>query len=105
MSTDDRTIEHRPDDPDDLSYNVPERPSELASLSDEQLFRLLRKVAFANRWQFDTKVQFEAASRLIVSLKDFKKSSDRSARALIWLTLVLVGLTLVLIWLTLRLNA
>jgi hypothetical protein len=96
-------IEHRPDDPDDLLYNVPTRPSELAGLSDAQLFRLLRKVAFANEWRFDTKVQFEAASRLIAALKDFKDAADRAARFVIGLTIVLVILTAVLVWLTTRL--
>lgn len=99
-----RTLESSPNDPDDLAYNEPGRPSELAGLSDAQLFQLLRKVAFANHWRFDTKVQFEAASRLITALKEFEQSSDRAARILIGLTGVLVVLTGVLIWLTLRLG-
>jgi hypothetical protein len=98
-----RVLEHRPDDPDDLGYNVPDRPSKLAALPNDQLFRLLRKVAFANNWQFDAKVQFEATARLISALKDFKRSSDRAASALIFLTIVLIALTGVLVWLTLEL--
>jgi hypothetical protein len=97
---DDPALENAPDDPDDLHYNVPERPSQLAALSDSDLFRLLQKVAFANNWQFDTKVQFEATGRLIAALTDFKKSSDRAATVLIFLTLALVVLTGVLVWLT-----
>jgi hypothetical protein len=96
-------LEHKPDDPDDLSYVIPNKPSELTSLEDEDLFRLLRKVAFANQWTFDAKVQFETTGRLITALKDFKASSDRSARALIFLTLVLVVLTGVLVWATIEL--
>jgi hypothetical protein len=97
-------LDSNPQDPDHLSYNTPERPSELTSLTDDELFRLLRKVAFANYWQFDTKVQFEATARLIAALKDFKKSSDRTGWALIFLTLVLVVLTVVLVWLTIELE-
>jgi hypothetical protein len=96
-------LDHNPDDPDDYLYNVPDRPSELTSLTDVELFRLLRKVAFANQWQFDTKVQFEATARLIEALKDFKASSDRSGRLLIFLTVVLIVLTAVLVWLTIAL--
>lgn len=93
-------LDHNPADPDDLQYNTPEKPSELTALSDDDLFRLLRKVAFANLWRFDTQVQFETEGRLIAALKEFKTSSDRSAQALIALTVVLIILTLVLVGLT-----
>jgi hypothetical protein len=96
-------LDHRPEDPDDLLYNTPDRPSELTALSDDDLFRLLRKVAFANHWGFDSQVQFEATGRLIAALKDFKASSDRSSRVLIWLTGVLIALTIVLVVLTIYL--
>jgi hypothetical protein len=75
----------------------------LTALSDEDLFALLRKAAFANHWSFDTKVQFEATARLIAALRAFKKSSDRSATVMIVLTLVLIVLTAVLVWLTVEL--
>jgi hypothetical protein len=96
-------LDHKPDDPDDLAYVTPNRPSELALLTDEDLFRLLHKVAFANKWPFDAKVQFEATARLIAALKDFKASSDRSAKVLIGLTVVLIILTAVIVWLTVEL--
>jgi hypothetical protein len=96
-------LDRIPSDPDDLSYVTPEKPSELTALTDEELFRLLRKIAFANKWSFDGKVQFEATSRLIEALKDFKASSDRSAKVLIGLTVVLVILTVVIVWLTVEL--
>lgn len=97
------TLDRTPNDPDDLSYVIPTKPSELTSLTDDELFRLLQKVAFANQWPFDGKVQFEATARLIKALKDFKASSDRSAKALIGLTIVLVILTAVIVWLTVEL--
>jgi hypothetical protein len=97
-------LDHKPDDADDLSFATPNRPSELASLADDDLFRLLQKVAFSNNWPFDAKVQFEATARLIAALKGFKKSSDRTGWALIFLTFVLVILTVVLVWLTTELE-
>lgn len=96
-------LDHKPDDSDDYGYITPTRPSELTGLADEDLFRLLRKVAFANHWPFDAKVQFEATARLIAALKDFKQSSDRSANVMIFLTVVLIVLTAVLVWLTVEL--
>ena len=96
---------------DEAAEPTPTRPSELTALSDEDMFRILRKVAFANYWGFDTQVQFEATGRLIAALKDFKRSSDWSSRVLIALTIALVVLTamivvltVVLVWLTLRLD-
>jgi len=72
-------------------------------MSDQELFRLLRKVAFANHWPFDSQVQFEATARLISALNDFKASSDRSSQVLIALTVVIIVLTLVLVGLTVAL--
>lgn len=96
-------LDNNPHDPDDLSYSTPNKPSELSGQTDDELFRLLRKVAFSNNWPFDAKVQFEATARLIAALKDFKESSDRTGRWLIFLTVVLVVLTGVLVWLTTKL--
>ncbi len=72
---------NKSEDPDNLSYTTPNKPSELTALSDEALFGLLQKVAFSNQWQLDAKIQFEATARLIAAMKGFKKSSDRAAVA------------------------
>src|SRR4051794_33364509 len=96
-------LDSNPDDPDDLSFNAPSKPSELVALSDEEMFRLLRKMAFANTWPPRDVMRFEATARLIAALKDFKTSSDKAARGLFWVTVALVVLTIVLIWLTTRL--
>lgn len=93
-------LDHHPEDPDELSFNIPDRPSQLIALDDDDMWRLLRKVAFANQWAFDTKVRFEAEARLISALKDFKRSSDRTGRWLIGLTIALVALTVILVVLT-----
>jgi hypothetical protein len=85
-------------------FLMPTKPSQLRALSDEELSRFLHKVAFANMWPISAKVQFETSARLIAALKDFKESSDRSAKVLVGLTIVLVILTAVLVWLTLRLS-
>jgi hypothetical protein len=73
---------------DVANFLTPNRPSQLRALTDDELFRMLHKVAFANDWKIDTKIQFEATARLIAALKDFKRSSDRAALALVVLTLV-----------------
>lgn len=94
-----------PQNEDDVANVLtPNRPSHLAALTDDELFRMLHKVAFANKWSLDAKVQFEATGRLIAALKEFKRAADRSSRALIALTIVLVILTAVVAWLTAQLS-
>lgn len=100
-----------PEREDDLSFARPGKPSELRTLSDEELSRLIRKEGFANGWPIHPLAEHEMSARLIASLRDFKHASDRSSRlllvatvALVGLTLVLVGLTVVLVWLTMRLE-
>ena len=88
---------------DDLTLNFPAKPSELRALTNEQLATLYRKLAYANKYPFDTMVERELAVRLVDALVAFKKSSDRTARWVIGLTVVLVAMTAVLIWLTTRL--
>lgn len=97
-------LDHNPADEDDLSFHMPTKPSQLVGLSDEDMFRMLRKVAFANKWQLDAKVQFEATARLIAALKDFKRASDFASKVLIGLTAMIVVLTVVLVWLTVQLD-
>ena len=47
---------------------------------------------------------FELERRLIAALTEFKRSSDRAAAALVFLTIVLVVLTGVIVWLTAELE-
>ena len=103
-------LDSNPDDPDDLTFNLPSRPSELVSLGDEDMFRLLHKVAFANYSNPKEYIGFEVMARLVAALKDSKTASDRAARRLFWttvalviLTVALVAMTGVLVWLTTRL--
>jgi hypothetical protein len=102
----DPTLRERltPEGEDDLSYLTPSKPSELRSLSDEELSRLARKLKFANNWPFHAMIERELTGRLIASLKAFKQASDRASRVLIVLTAVLAVLTAVLVWLTIRLD-
>lgn len=67
------------DDPDDLGHTVPQKPSELAALSDDELFALVRKIAFANMWQVSEKAEFEATARLIASLKRSERPRSETA--------------------------
>jgi hypothetical protein len=92
-------------DPEDVpGFTMPTKASELRDMSDEQLFRLVRRVGVENRWPISAKVEFEATGRLISALKDFKRTSAITAWVLIFLTVVLVGLTVAVVWLTYRLN-
>jgi hypothetical protein len=36
-------LDHIPEDPDNLSYVTPDKPSQLTALTDDDLFRLLRR--------------------------------------------------------------
>jgi hypothetical protein len=97
-------LDNNPEDPDDLSYSIPTKPSELTALSDEEMFRVLHKTGFANKWPVDAKIQFEATARLIAALKDFRRSSDRASKVMIVLTILIAALTVVLVWLTASLD-
>jgi hypothetical protein len=100
-----------PSDPDDdLVYVAPSRPSELRDMPDGEMFRMLRKVAFADAWPDGDKVRFEATARTIEALREFRDEARRSTHAsfflsalLVLLTLVLIAMTGVLVWLTTRL--
>jgi hypothetical protein len=105
-------LDHNPDDPDDVpGFTTPNKPSELTALGDEEMFRLLRKVAFANQWPISSKVQFEAMARFMVALNAFKAESERTGQrlvaltiALVVLTIILIGLTVAIVWLTTELE-
>jgi hypothetical protein len=45
----------------------------------------------------------EMMRRLVVALREFKTSSDRTAQRLVWLTVVLVVMTAVIAWFTVEL--
>ncbi len=97
-------IEKLLEDEDNLGFSFPDVPSQLRGLPNDAFFRLWRKLAFAGKYPFDRMVEHELRTRMIVSMTDFKKASDRASRVLIALTVVLVVLTGVLVWLTFRLN-
>ena len=87
---------------DDLGYTMPATPSELRQMSDEELARVSRKNAYANRHPFSSIVEAEMNTRLIAALRSFKAAADRSSRTLNVLTFVLVVLTVVLVIYTIR---
>jgi len=93
-----------PEQEDEDGFLTPSKPSQLRALTDDELFRMLRKVAFANHWPLNAKVEYEATARLIAALKDFRRSSDRAAALLVVLTIALVVLTAVIVWLTAELE-
>jgi len=99
-----------PADPDDdLGYVMPTRPSELRDMPDDDVFAMLRKIAFASAWDDSAKVQFEAMARSTKALREFRDGARRNAHAtfflagvLILLILILIAMTGVLVWLTTR---
>jgi hypothetical protein len=69
-------------------------PEELRDLSDDEI-----AVEAMNPVGIESKnARVEMDRRLIVALKNSKRSADRAALVLIVLTVVLVVLTIVLIW-------
>jgi hypothetical protein len=89
-------------DEDELGYTMPATPSQLRQMPDEELFRVGRKNAYANRHPFSSIIDAEMNARLILALKSFKTAADRSSRTLNVLTIVLVVLTVVLVVYTVR---
>ena len=87
---------------DDPGYTLPTTPSELRTMSDDELARISRKNAYANKHPFSSIFDQEMNARLIVALKSFKAAADRSSRTLNTLTFVLVVLTVVLVIYTIR---
>jgi hypothetical protein len=87
-------------DEDNLSYTFPAEPSELQTLSDENLARTWRKLAFANKHAHDRMVEHEMNYRLMRALKSYAVAAERSASRLNRLTVILVLLTVMLVVLT-----
>jgi len=88
---------------DEQGYAIPAQPSDWAALTDDEFFRLRRKIEHENRWRFDLMIQNELASRLIHALALTRASSDAAAKRLAWLTVVLVVLTVVIAGFTIAL--
>jgi hypothetical protein len=81
---------------DDDAYILPQRVSEWEGLSNDELLRLYRKVAAANSWRVDTRVDHEFSGRLIAALEKSASTAATSARRLELLTWALVALTVVI---------
>jgi hypothetical protein len=89
-------------DEDDLGIVFPGKPSELRTFPDEELFREVRRLGYANLWPQSSMAQYEMQARLILATKSFKKAAERSSLILSVLTCVLVVLTIVLVVYTVR---
>ena len=77
-------------------YLTPERASDWAALTDDELFRLRRKIEHENHWHYSTRLENELTTRLIQALSALRVSSDRASRRLNLLTVVLVLLTVII---------
>ena len=68
----------------------------MASLTNTEVQRLYRKMAFANKHPCDRQVELELIGRFTVALEGFREASDRAASRLATLTWTLTGLTVVI---------
>jgi len=85
-----------PGNADEVGYLIPQEASHWAALTDEELFRLRRKVERENLWNFQARVENELTTRLIQALTHLRQSSDDAAKRLETLTWTRVGLTIVI---------
>ncbi len=77
-----------------------------AALTDEELMDLVAPSTQGHGNVYlshATAGHVEMTRRLVVALRDFKASSDQTARRLVWLTIVLVVMTGVIAWFTVEL--
>lgn len=85
-----------PEKEDEPGYVTTTRASDWAALTDDELFRLRRKIERDNKWRFDVIVQNELTTRLIHALSAARESSDAAAGKLANLTWALILLTVVI---------
>ena len=96
MSLDDIRFHLTPDKENEQGFVLPEKASDWAALTDDELFRLRRKVERDNVWKVAARIENELTTRLIQALSALRQSSDEVAGRLTWLTWVLVFLTVVI---------
>lgn len=65
-------------DEDDLGHRFPGKPSELRTIGDDELFRELRRMAYANRWPFDRMAEHEM--KLASSSRSSPSRTPRTVR-------------------------
>lgn len=88
---------------DEPGFLTPDRASDWAALTDDELFRLRRKVERDNMWNIQSRIENELATRLIHGLAASRKSSDDAASKLTNLTWALLLLTVVIAGFTIAL--
>lgn len=96
MSLDEIRAHLTPEREDEPGYLTPGRASDWAALTDDELFRLRRKIERDNLWNYATRLENELMTRLIHALSRSRESSDAAARRLELLTWALIVLTIVI---------
>ncbi len=96
MSLDEIRARLTPEQEDEPGYLTPNLASHWAALTDDELFRLRRKIERENQWNFATRLENELTTRLIQALNALRSSSDKAAARLYWLTWALVALSVVI---------
>ena len=85
-----------PENEDEPGYLTPQKASDWAALTDDELFRLRRKIERENHWHFAKVLENELTTRLIHALSRARESSDAAAQRLERLTWALVLLSIVI---------
>jgi hypothetical protein len=88
---------------DEPGYLTPEKASDWAALTDDELFRLRRKIERDNMWHYATRLENELSTRLIHALSATREASDAAAKKLANLTWALIVLTVVIAGFTIAL--
>lgn len=96
MSLDEIRAHLAPEREDEPGYLTPQRASDWAALTDEELFRLRRKIERDNLWNYATRLENELTTRLIQALSRLHSSSEAAAIRLERLTRALLLLTVVI---------
>lgn len=96
MSLDEIRAYLTPEAEDKEGYLTPEKASDWAALTDEELFVLRRKIERDNLWNFATRLENELNTRLIQAMSQLRQSSDDAAARIAKLTWALIVLTIVI---------
>lgn len=96
MSLEDIRYHLTPEREDKEGFALPTRASDWAALTNDEIFRLRRKIERDNRWPYSAQLENEMTTRLIQAMGRLQRSSDVAASRLYLLTWALVVLTVVI---------
>jgi hypothetical protein len=82
---------------DELGYLTPNAASQLQQLTDSEVLRLYRKIAFENpnAHPWDRRIELELMGRFTIALTEFRDASEAASNRLGIATWAITGLTVV----------